>query len=56
MQRQRVAYDEHGTGVSIPINSMDTPRLKAALRNAVEEENYELASQLRDEIKRRTLP
>ena len=53
MARQSVPFDEHATGVAIPINSMDTPRLQAALRNAVEEENYELASQLRDEINRR---
>jgi bifunctional DNase/RNase len=53
MERQSIPYDENATGVAIPINSMDTPRLKAALENAVEEENYELASQLRDEIKRR---
>ncbi len=53
MAYQSVPFDEHASGVSIPINSMDTQRLKAALRNAVEEENYELASQLRDEINRR---
>ena len=53
MQRQSVPFDENATGVSIPINSMDTPRLKAALKNAVDDENYELASQLRDEINRR---
>lgn len=53
MERQSIPYDENATGVAIPINSMDTPRLKAALKNAVEEENYELASQLRDEIRRR---
>lgn len=54
MQRQGVPFDEHAKGIAIPINSMDTPRLKTALQNAVEEENYELASQLRDEIKRRS--
>jgi bifunctional DNase/RNase len=53
MAQQSVPYDEHATGVAIPINSMDIPRLRAALKNAVEEENYELASQLRDEINRR---
>lgn len=53
MERQSVLFDEHAKGISIPINSMDTPRLKAALQNAVDEENYELASQLRDEINRR---
>lgn len=54
MDSQSVPYDENANSVAIPINSMDTPRLKAALKNAVEEENYELASQLRDEIKRRS--
>ena len=53
MEHQSAPFDEHAQGVAIPINSMDTPRLKAALQNAVDEENYELASQLRDEIKRR---
>ena len=53
MQRQSVPFDEHASGISIPINSMDVPRLKTALDHAVEEENYELASQLRDEINRR---
>lgn len=53
MRRQSVAFDENATGVAIPINSMETDRLRIALKNAVEEENYELASQLRDEIKRR---
>ena len=53
MKQQSVAFDEHATGVAIPINSMETERLKVALKNAVEEENYELASQLRDELKRR---
>ncbi|MBQ8097381.1 MAG: bifunctional nuclease family protein [Prevotella sp.] len=53
MERQSVPFDEHASGVSIPINTMDTARLKLALKSAVEDENYELASQLRDEIKRR---
>ena len=53
MRRQSMAFDENATGVAIPINSMETDRLRIALKNAVEEENYELASQLRDEIKRR---
>ena len=53
MGRQSVPFDENANGVAIPINSMDTPRLKAALRQAVDEENYELASQLRDEINKR---
>lgn len=53
MQRQSIPFDENATGVAIPINTMDTKRLRQALNHAVEEENYELASQLRDEINRR---
>jgi bifunctional DNase/RNase len=53
MQHQCVPFDEHARGVAIPINTMDAHRLNVALQNAIETENYELASQLRDEIKRR---
>ena len=56
MNRQCTPYDETATGIAIPINTMDEPRLKMALRHAIDEENYELASQLRDEIKRRNAP
>ena len=54
MERQCVPFDEKAPGVSIPINTMDTVRLNVALQNAIEAENYELASVLRDEIKKRT--
>lgn len=54
MKRQCVVFNEHATGVAIPINTMDTHSLKMALDHAVEEENYELASQLRDEINSRS--
>lgn len=53
MQRQCVPFDEHAQGVAIPINTMDVKRLRHALQQAVDDENYELASQLRDEIRRR---
>ncbi len=53
MAQQSTPFDEHAQGVAIPINSMDTKRLRVALQHAVDEENYELASQLRDEIQRR---
>ena len=53
MQRQCVSFDEHSTGVAIPINTMDVEKLREMLGHAVEDENYELASQIRDEIKRR---
>lgn len=38
---------------SMPVNSVNVEALEEALKRAVEEENYELASQLRDEINRR---
>ena len=56
MQQQCQPFDEQATGVAIPINTMDMLRLKRCLNHAVEEENYELASQLRDEINRRKNP
>lgn len=52
-ERQCFPYDEQSQSIAIPINTMDLPRLKMALEHAVENENFELASQLRDEIKRR---
>lgn len=54
MQRQCVPFDAESTGVTIPINTMDMDRLQQVLAHAVDEENYELASQIRDEIKRRS--
>ena len=53
-EKQNAPYDENAPGVAIPINTMDMSRLKAALQNAVDEENYELASHLRDEINSRS--
>ena len=53
MERQCFPFDEKAQSIAIPINTMDLPRLKSALEHAVENENYELASQLRDEINRR---
>ena len=45
---------ELGEGVvSFPINALSLELLEDVLRTAVENENYELASQIRDEIKRR---
>lgn len=54
MSRQSTPFDETATGIAIPINTMDVPRLKMALQQAIDNENYELASQLRDEIQRRS--
>ncbi len=53
MLKQSSAFSPLATGVSIPINTIDTDRLNAALEKAVSEENYRLASLLQQEIERR---
>lgn len=42
-----------GVAVSVPITAITMEKLKETLQQAVEEENYELASLVRDEISRR---
>lgn len=45
---------EMGNGsFTVPVNMITMPMLKEALQKAVDEENYEQASRLRDEIRRR---
>ena len=45
---------EMGDGLySMPMNSVNIEALEEALKRAIEDENYELASRLRDEIERR---
>lgn len=56
MRHQSIPFDENAKGVAIPINTMDSRRLSMALERAISEEDYELASQLRDELKRRKGP
>lgn len=53
MKRQSYPREDFTKGVAIPINTMGMDYLKQALDKAVEEEDYELASHLRDEIKLR---
>ena len=53
MSRQSAAYKKDIKGVSIPINTISDTMLSKALDKAIKEENYELASRLRDEILRR---
>jgi hypothetical protein len=53
MNIQSTPFDEQATGISIPINTMDVTRLNLAMQKAIDEENYELASKLRDELNRR---
>ena len=53
MQRQSVIYKENARGVSLPVNTISDEMLQAALDKAIADENYELASHLRDEKRRR---
>ena len=46
-------HEVGNTAFSVNVNTVDVVVLKEALSKAIEEENYELASRLRDEIKRR---
>lgn len=53
MAKQSVPFDREARGVAIPVNTVSTEMLNEALDRAVEEEKYELASYLRDELRRR---
>ena len=53
MARQSVHFSGLSHAVSLPVNTLSIEMLDQALKKAVEDENYELASQLRDERKRR---
>lgn len=54
IEREHIREGKNGT-ISIPLSSVGVPVLREALDQAVREENYELAAQLRDEIARRSL-
>lgn len=53
MQKQSVDFVERSNGISIPVNSISDQMLHDALSKAIENENYEIASHIRDEINRR---
>lgn len=52
-QKQSVPYDAKAHSMALPINSLNTKMLKGALQKAIDEENYEMASQIRDELNKR---
>ncbi len=56
MTRQSMRYYPNTNGVSLPINTMTDDMLSKALEKAIQEENYEIASHLRDEQRRRNRP
>ena len=39
--------------MALPLNALSPDMLRRALKQAIEDENYELASMLRDEMKQR---
>jgi hypothetical protein len=51
--RQSTPYDSGAIGVSLPVNTISDEMLRNAMDRAIENENYEMASHLRDEINRR---
>ncbi len=51
--KQSSVYDMKAKGVSLPVNTLSSSMLRKALERAVAAENYELASQLRDELNKR---
>lgn len=53
MKRQSVTFSKNAHGIAMPVNSISDEMLSKAMKKAIEEENYELASHLRDEIRRR---
>ena len=52
-RRQSTHYSKDSAALSLPINTITDKMLDAALQKAVQNENYEMAGHLRDEIKRR---
>lgn len=53
LKRQGVPYRANARGVTLPVNTISNEMLQTALDKAIADENYELASHLRDEKKRR---
>ncbi len=51
--RQSTAYNKDSAGLSLPINTITDKMLDVALRKAIQNENYEMAGHLRDEMERR---
>ena len=53
MARQGTPFSKNATGASLPINILDDKMIEDALVKAIKDENYELASRINEEIKRR---
>ena len=53
MLQQSVPYQAGSTKVALPVNVITDEMLEQSLQKAIELENYEMASNLRDELKKR---
>ncbi|MBF1591012.1 MAG: bifunctional nuclease family protein [Prevotella shahii] len=53
MARQATPFKKNSMGASLPINVLDDKLIEEALAKAIKHENYELASRINEEIKRR---
>lgn len=53
MQRQCSVYRENSNRMAIPINTISTDKLEEELRKAISEEEYRLASLIKEELNRR---
>lgn len=53
MLRQSVPFQPGSTKVALPINVITDEMLQVSLKKAIEVEDYEMASNLRDELKKR---
>ena len=51
--RQSVPHQDDAVGASIPVNVLSAEMLQKALEKAIADEDYEKASQLRDELNKR---
>lgn len=51
--RQSSPYEESKSGVALPINILSDTMLERALQDSIDNENYELAAQIQNEIKKR---
>lgn len=50
---QSITYDKESHSMAIPINVLSEKMLEEAMEKAIDDENYEMASVLRDELKKR---
>lgn len=53
MNKQAVTFRPAQKGVSVPVNIITVPMLEESLQRAIEEENYEIAAKLYEELERR---